>query len=88
MKRAAEYRAIALKFAAKARAEGSFESSSQWEHLARCYLRLAEQADQNSLTDIAVEFGPKLMPVSLSEMIRQFGCFTVYSAPLALAGAR
>jgi len=29
---------------------------AQWANLAQCYVRLAEQADQNSRTDIAYEF--------------------------------
>jgi hypothetical protein len=31
--------------------------ASQWEHLARCYVRLAEQADKNGLLDLCIEFG-------------------------------
>ena len=55
-----QYRAIATELIARAGAESDPVSASQWEHLAKCYLRLAEQADQNSLTDIAIEVGPKL----------------------------
>jgi hypothetical protein len=29
---------------------------TQWAKLAQCYVRLAEQADQNSRTDIVYEF--------------------------------
>jgi hypothetical protein len=29
---------------------------AQWAHLAQCYVRLAEQADQNSRADIVYEF--------------------------------
>ena len=29
---------------------------TQWAKLAQCYVRLAGQADQNSLTDIVYEF--------------------------------
>ncbi len=59
MKRADQYRMLALELSAKAQGASSYQMASQWEHLAKCYLRLAEQADQNSLTDIAVEIGPK-----------------------------
>jgi hypothetical protein len=33
--------------------------AAQWDHLARCYVRLAEQADHNSIQDLWFEFGPK-----------------------------
>ena len=33
--------------------------SAEWDHLARCYVRLAEQADQNSFADIWFESGSK-----------------------------
>ena len=29
---------------------------AQWANLAQCYIRLAEQADQNSRADIVYEF--------------------------------
>jgi hypothetical protein len=53
------YRRMAAEFRARARSEGTHRLSTQWDHLADCYLRLSEQADQNSLTDVAAEFGPK-----------------------------
>lgn len=33
--------------------------AAQWQHLSRCYLRLAEQAEQNRLQDLWLEVGPK-----------------------------
>jgi hypothetical protein len=59
LNRADQYRTIALELSARAQGERTFELASQWEHLAKCYLRLAAQADQNGLTDIAIEIGPK-----------------------------
>ena len=35
--------------------------AAQWEHLARCYLRLAEQADKNGQLDLSLEFGDRPM---------------------------
>jgi len=54
-----QYRRIAAEFRAKAKDEAEPDQAAQWIHLAKCYARLAEQADHNSLTDIAVEFVPK-----------------------------
>jgi hypothetical protein len=56
---AEQYRVRAAELIAKARAETNCLGAAQWEHLAKCYVRLAEQADQNSLTDLAIEVGPK-----------------------------
>jgi hypothetical protein len=33
--------------------------ASELDSLARCYLRLAEQADTNGRLDVSAEFGPK-----------------------------
>jgi hypothetical protein len=56
------YRRVASELSAKAENTTLPQLAVQWRDLANCYLRLAEQADQNSLTDIAVELGapPKL----------------------------
>jgi hypothetical protein len=53
------YRRIAAEFRARAKNEDAYHLTAQWDHLANCYLRLSEQADQNRLTDVAAEFGPK-----------------------------
>ena len=59
MRTADQYRKIAAELAAKAAKEKNSRLSSEWTHLARCYLRLAEQADTNSFADIWLEIGPK-----------------------------
>jgi hypothetical protein len=51
----ARYRKLAAQLRAKARAEESSVLRGEWEHLAKCYVRLAEQAEQNSRTDITYE---------------------------------
>jgi hypothetical protein len=33
--------------------------ATELESLARCYLRLAAQADHNGMLDVSAEFGPK-----------------------------
>lgn len=59
MSSANSYRKIAAELSARAAREPDAKLASEWGHLARCYLRLAEQAEINSLLDVAVEFGPK-----------------------------
>jgi hypothetical protein len=49
------YRRKAAEFTFKAAAEPDAELRVEFEHLAVAYLRLAEQADRNSLTDIVYE---------------------------------
>jgi hypothetical protein len=46
---AEQYRALASKLKAKAANERDEILASEWMQLARSYLRLAEQADQNTL---------------------------------------
>jgi hypothetical protein len=53
------YRKIAAELKAKAATEQNVRLAAEWSHLARCYIRLAEQADQNLTVDIWAEFGPK-----------------------------
>jgi hypothetical protein len=53
------YRKRAAEFRAKGRREPNARLASEWDHLGRCYLRLAEQADSNSLQDLWFEVGPK-----------------------------
>ncbi len=57
---AEQYRALASKLKAKAANERDEILASEWRQLARSYLRLAEQADQNTLADVWIEVGPKL----------------------------
>ncbi len=57
---AEQYRALASKLKAPAANERDEILASEWMQLARSYLRLAEQADQNTLADVWIEVGPKL----------------------------
>jgi len=56
MTNAASYRKLAAELRAKAVNEPSAIRAAEWDNLARCYLRLAEQADTNSRQDVAAEF--------------------------------
>lgn len=56
----AQYRALAANLRARARSADSEEIAAEWEHLADCYVRLAEQADQNGRLDVTYE--PILRP--------------------------
>ncbi len=56
---AEQYRILAAKLKAKAGSEANEGLASEWRQLAQGYLRLAEQADQNRLSDIWIEVGPK-----------------------------
>jgi hypothetical protein len=49
------YRALAARFRAHARAADSPRLAAEWEHLARCYIRLAQQAEQNLALDVVYE---------------------------------
>jgi hypothetical protein len=53
------YRRLAAELKAKALNVPSDKAAAELDHLARCYIRLAKQADQNSRLDISAEFGPK-----------------------------
>jgi len=55
-----QYRKLAAALRAKARDERSADLRAEWENLALCYLRLAEQAEQNGRTDATYE--PLLRP--------------------------
>jgi hypothetical protein len=57
---AEQYRALAAELRAKAASETNETLVAEWTQLAQSYLRLAEQADQNTLADIWIEVGPKL----------------------------
>ncbi len=58
MSTADSYRKIAAEFRARAFHALDAASAAHFGGLARCYLRLAEQADQNRKADIWAEFGP------------------------------
>ena len=60
MTAADQYRKLAVKLHAKARNESSPALRAEWIHLAQSYLRLAEQAERNSRTDVTYE--PILRP--------------------------
>ena len=49
-----QYRKLAADLRARAHNE-SANVRAEWEHLARCYIGLAEQAEQNSWTDATYE---------------------------------
>lgn len=58
MNPADQYRALAARFRAHARTTESARLSTEWEHLARCYVRLAEQAERNLGLDLVYETPP------------------------------
>jgi len=60
MKPADSYRVRAADLKAKAATEANEQLAGEYQNLARCYIRLAEQADSNSLSDVWIEVGPKL----------------------------
>ncbi len=53
---AERYRATAAELKAKAACDNSGRTAPELESLALAYLRLAEQADQNSRADVWAEF--------------------------------
>jgi len=55
-----QYRRLAAELRAKARQERDPAARAEWNHLAQCYVRLAEQADRNLRTDVSYE--PILRP--------------------------
>ena len=60
MTTADSYRKMAAELRAKALKAPNDAAASQYDALARAYLRLAEQADQNQQADVWAEFGPRL----------------------------
>jgi hypothetical protein len=50
-----QYRALAARFRAHARTSENPRLSSEWDNLARCYVRLAEQAERNGRLDLVYE---------------------------------
>jgi hypothetical protein len=63
---AEQYRSLAAQFMARARSEQNPKLRSEWDFLAVCYLRLADQADRNDLTDVVYE-----PPISDADVDRQ-----------------
>jgi hypothetical protein len=59
MTSADSYRKIAAELRARARKARSDKEAADLDNLARCYLRLAEQANTNGQLDLVAEFGPK-----------------------------
>lgn len=53
MTAAGQYRRLAAQLSAKARKEKS--PDADWNHLAKSYLRLAQQAERNARTDFSYE---------------------------------
>jgi hypothetical protein len=56
MSPADRYRALAAHLRSRVMQEQTPQLRAQWANLAQCYVRLAEQADQNSRADIVYEF--------------------------------
>jgi len=54
-----EYLLKAAELSARAQTENDAARKAEFENMARAYLRLAEQAKRNSLTDIVYETPPK-----------------------------
>jgi hypothetical protein len=52
------YRKLAAELRAKAKHNRSAQVALEMEHLALCYLRLADQAENNRFQDAWCEFGP------------------------------
>jgi hypothetical protein len=52
---AEQYRSLAAQFMARARVEQNPKLRAEWDFLAVCYLRLAEQAERNGRTDVVYE---------------------------------
>ena len=55
-----QYRKLAAQLEAKARAEADAQLRAEWRHLAKGYLRLAEQTDRSRRIDLSYE--PILRP--------------------------
>ena len=64
---AESYRNKAAEFLAKAMQAPGSAAAIQFEALAQAYIRLAEQAEQNSLQDLWAEFGHKAGPKGENE---------------------
>ncbi len=60
------YRQKALEVRARARGEANAAIKAELEALAKCYLRLALQADRNSMTDVWYETPAKPRDSELS----------------------
>ena len=59
MSPAEQYRRLAAELKSKAAAECNVDVAAELNALARSYLRLAEQAEQNGQTDLWLELGAK-----------------------------
>ena len=55
MTSADHYRALAAQCDAKAKQEADWKIRAEWEHMARSYHRLAQQAERNAQTDVTHE---------------------------------
>jgi hypothetical protein len=58
MTSADRYRSLAAQCDAKARQDVDPRLHAEWEHMARAYRRLAEQAERNAQTDVTYETPP------------------------------
>jgi len=64
MTSADHYRALAAQCDAKAKQEADWKIRAEWEHLARSYRRLAQQAERNAQTDVTYETPPPRPPAA------------------------
>jgi hypothetical protein len=60
-----QYRSLAAQFMARARSEQNPKLRSEWDFLAVCYLRLAEQAERNGRTDVVYE--PPIIDIDIDK---------------------
>ena len=52
---ATHYRTLAARLRTQAKSEENAQLRAEWQYLSQCYVRLAEQADRNSQTDVSYE---------------------------------
>jgi hypothetical protein len=57
-----QYRIRAAELRAKAHEERNPRLAAEYEHLAKSYIRLAEQADRNQKLDVTYEPSPPMIP--------------------------
>jgi hypothetical protein len=71
MSPAEQYRERAAAMTAKAKVESNPVLRAEFENLSRAYLRLAEQAERNALTDLVYETPAPSRPVAQQQQQQQ-----------------
>ena len=71
MTNAEQYRARAADLLIRAKTETSPMIRAEWQHLAKSYLHLAEQADRNSRADIVYETPQQRPSVGMPQQHQQ-----------------